>query len=664
VGYLSDSFAAIEGAPPTLELSPGGKAALDAICDTFAPGGNGLPSATELGVPEGILMAIGSNPRESEREQFRELMEAWDTIAAGEGGPAFTSMSQEERERTLLAWADSEAVEQRAAFQALRKGALICYYAMPWTGEGPNPIDEALGYPGPLGPPENPPPKTIEPLEITADTELECDVVVVGSGAGGGTAAGVLSQAGLDVVVVEAGGYYSEEDFDGAELSGNARLYLGGGGIASGDQSIGLLAGCCLGGGTVVNYTWCFRPPDHVREEWQDRLGLDDWNGPDFDESLDAVWQRLSISSESSIPSERDRLMRAGLEKLGWHSEVMQRNCIGCTEEVCRLCHYGCQIGAEQSTTKTWLQDAYEAGARMVVNAPVERVIIEGGEARGVEATTLDGHRITVRSRAVAVAAGGINTPAVLARSGLDHPLVGKNLMLHPVLIIWGIFDEEVKPWAGVLGSTFSDQLLDMGEGYGVKYEHAANPPSLLAVFAPWRGAEHNAELMQSLNHTAGFGCLMRVRGAGEVGVDSDGLPTVSWALSEFDRANMRRAMDGAAQILEAAGARRIYSSHAAWVAYEPGADGGRERWLAAADAAGWDAGQVTLGAFHIMGTAAMGTSRERSVCGPDGQTWDCRNLYVVDGAVLPTGLGVNPMVTIEAAAHKIARGMAAALAR
>ena len=647
-----------------MELSPGGKAALDAICDTFAPGGNGLPSATELGVPEGILMAIGSNPRESEREQFRELMEAWDTIAAGDGGPAFTSMSQEKRERTLLAWADSEAVEQRAAFQALRKGALICYYAMPWTGEGPNPIDEALGYPGPLGPPENPPPKTIEPLEITADTELECDVVVVGSGAGGGTAAGVLSQAGLDVVVVEAGGYYSEEDFDGAELSGNARLYLGGGGIASGDQSIGLLAGCCLGGGTVVNYTWCFRPPDHVRQEWQDRLGLDDWNGSDFDESLDAVWQRLSISSESSIPSERDRLMRAGLEKLGWHSEVMQRNCIGCTEEVCRLCHYGCQIGAKQSTTKTWLQDAYEAGARMVVNAPVERVIIEGGEARGVEATTLDGHRVTVRSRAVAVAAGGINTPAVLARSGLDHPLVGKNLMLHPVLIIWGIFDEEVKPWAGVLGSTFSDQLLDMGEGYGVKYEHAANPPSLLAVFAPWRGAEHNAELMQSLNHTAGFGCLMRVRGAGEVGVDTDGLPTVSWALSEFDRANMRRAMDGAAQILEAAGARRVYSSHAAWVAYEPGADGGRERWLAAADAAGWDAGQVTLGAFHIMGTAAMGTSRERSVCGPDGQTWDCRNLYVVDGAVLPTGLGVNPMVTIEAAAHKIARGMAAALAR
>ena len=608
-------------------------------------------------------MAIGGNPREFEREQFRELIEAWDTIAGGEGAAPFTSMSQEERERTLLAWADSQAVEQRAAFQALRKGTLFTYYTLPWAGEGPNPIDEALGYPGPLGPPQNPPPKTIEPLAITGDTDLECDVVVVGSGAGGGTAAGVLAQAGLDVVVVEAGGYFSEEDFDGAELAGSARLYLGGGGIATGDQSIGLLAGSCLGGGTVVNYTWCFRPPDHVRQEWQDRLGLDDWNGPDFDESLDAVWERLSISSESSIPSERDKIMRRALEQLGWHSEVMQRNCVGCTEEVCRLCHYGCQIGAKQSTTKTWLQDAYDNGARIIVNAPVERVVIEDGDARGIEATTLDGHKLTVKARAVAAAAGGINTPALLGRSGLDNPRVGKNLMVHPVLIIWGIFDEEVKPWSGVLGSTFSDEMLDMGEGYGVKYEHAANPPSLLAVFAPWRSAEHNAELMQSLNHTAGFGCLMRVRGAGEVELGSDGLPTVTWALSDFDRANMRKAMDGAAQILEAAGAKRVYSSHAGWVSYEPGADGGREQWLKDADAAGWDAAEVTLGAFHLMGTAAMGSSREKSVCGPDGQTWDCKGLYVVDGAVLPTGLGVNPMVTIEAAAHKIARGMAKALA-
>ena len=576
-----------------LTISGKARKALDAICDTFVPGEDGLPSATELGVPEAMLTAVGSSPSATEQAQFAGLLDAWDAD--------FPSLSQAKRETELLAWCDSPDVGQRAAFQALRKGILLSYYCLPWQGEGPNPVDDALGYPGPLGPPENPPPKTIEPLAITADTELDCDVVVVGSGAGGGTAAGVLAAAGLDVVVVEAGGYYSEEDFDGAELPGYARLYLNGGGVATDDQSIGLLAGSCLGGGTVVNYTWCFRPPDFVREDWKQRFGLSDWAGQDFDDSLDAVWERISISSESSIPSARDHAMRAGLEKLGWHSEVMQRNCKGCQEEVCRLCHYGCQIGAKQSTMKTWLQDAYDNGARIVVNAPVQRVLLEGEAARGVEGVTLDGHKLTVRSRAVALAAGAIHTPAIMLRSGMGGA-VGQNLMLHPVLITWGMFEEEVQPWAGTIGATFSDEYLDLGEGYGIKYEHAATPPSILAIFAPWRGSRESAELMQSLRYTAGYGALQRARDGGEVVIDGEGLPVARWALSDFDRDVMRRGLDGAAQILEAGGARKVYSSHAGWVSYEPGAgNGGRASLLEAADRCGWGQAQVTLGSFHLM---------------------------------------------------------------
>jgi choline dehydrogenase-like flavoprotein len=646
----------------TLTLSGNARKALDSICDSFVPGGNGLPSATERGVPEAVIMAVGDGPSEAEINQFAGVMEAWDTQIAGTEQAPFSSLSQEERERTLLAMADGPDVQGRAGFQALRKGILLSYYCLPHEGEGPNPVDEALGYPGPLGPPTDPPPKTIQPLAVGEDTELECDVCVVGSGAGGGTAAGVLASAGLDVVVLEAGGYYSEEDFDGAELSGYARMYLNGGGIATEDQSIGLLAGACLGGGTTVNYTWCFRPPDFVREDWKQRFGLDDWAGRDFDDSLDAVWERISISPESSIPSERDHVMRAGLESLGWHSEVMQRNCKGCKEEVCRLCHYGCQIGAKQSTMKTWLQDAYDAGARILVHTPADRVTIDAGRVTGVEAHTVDGHKVTVRAKAVALAAGAIHTPAIMVRSGMGGQ-VGKNLMLHPVLITWGIFDEEIRPWDGTLGATFSDELLDMGEGYGIKYEQAATPPSVLAIFAPWRGSRESAELMQSMKYTAGYGALQRARDGGEVVVGPDGLPYPRWALSDFDRDVMRKGLDGAARILEAGGARRIYSSHAGWVSYEPGKNGGREGLLEAADRCGWGAAQVTLGAFHIMGTARMGSSRENSVCNPDGEAWDVGGLYVVDGAVLPTGLGVNPMVTIEAAAHRIARGLAERLA-
>jgi long-chain-alcohol oxidase len=637
----------------TINLSAGGRASLDAICDTFVPGANGLPAATEIGVPDVILGAMGANPSADVRDGFAGLIEGWDS--------GFAGLSQADRERFLLSWCDSEDVMQRAAFQALRKLTMVMYYTVPWQGEGPNPVDQAIGYPGPHGKLTNAPKKTIEPLRIAEDTELDCDVVIVGSGAGGGTAAGVLAKAGLDVVLVEAGGYFSEEDFDGAELDGYARLYLGGGGVPTPDQSIGLLAGFCLGGGTTVNYTWCFRPPDHVRDDWRERFGLEEWAGPEFDESLDAVWDRIHVNSENSMPSLRDERFREGLAKLGWDSQVMQRNAVGCREEICGQCHYGCPLGAKQSTFKTWLQDAYDAGARIVVNAPVERVLIEGGEAKGIEATTMDGHKLTVRARAVAVAAGAINTPALLVRSRLDNPNVGKNLMIHPVLLVWAMFEQEVLPWTGVFGATFCDEFLDMGEGYGVKYMHASAHPSDLAVFAPWRGAAEHAELMHGLRYTGGFGVLQRARGAGEIVVGSDGLPAPVWGLSDFDRDVMRKGLDGMTQILEAGGARRIYTSHAGWISYDPG-NGGREELLKAADDYGWGPAQVTLGSFHLMGTAHMSANREGSVCDPTGEAWDARNLFVVDGAVLPTALGVNPMVTIEAAAHKIARGMAAKL--
>jgi choline dehydrogenase-like flavoprotein len=383
--------------------------------------------------------------------------------------------------------------------------------------------------------------------------------------------------------------------------------------------------------------------------------------GKDFDDSLDAVWDRIHVNSANSVPSLRDMRFREGLSKLGWDSQVMQRNVLGCSEQICGQCHYGCPIGAKQSTVKTWLQDAYDAGARIVVDAPVEKVLIEKGEARGVEATTSDGHKLTVRARAVAAAAGAINTPALLARSGLDNPNVGKNLMLHPVLLVWAMFEEEVLPWTGVFGSTFCDEFLDLGEGYGVKYMHASAHPSDLAVFAPWRGASEHSELMQSLRYTGGFGILQRARDGGEIVVGKDGLPTPIWKLSDFDRGVMRKGLDGLAQILEAGGARRIYTSHAGWVSYDPGNEG-CEKMLKAADDYGWGPAQVTLGSFHLMGTAHMGSSRESSVCDSNGEAWDARNLFVVDGAVLPTGLGVNPMITIEAAAHKIARGIAAKL--
>jgi choline dehydrogenase-like flavoprotein len=401
-----------------------------------------------------------------------------------------------------------------------------------------------------------------------------------------------------------------------------------------------------------------------VRAEWAREHGLETVTGAEFDRSLDAVWERIGVNAEHSVPSRRDETIRAGMDRLGWEWEVMQRNVRGCTAEVCRLCHYGCQLGAKQSTLRTWVQDAHEAGARILVETRAERVLAEGGAAAGVEARTRAGRRVTVRARAVVSACGALHTPVLLARSGVRSPALGKHLRLHPVLVIWGQFDDEMRPWEGMLSATYSDRDADMdGRGYGVKYEHVAIPPSILLSFSPWRGGREHAELMQALRHTGGLGLLLRDHGVGEVRTGRDGEPVVRYRLAPDDVRHMRRGLRGAAQVVEAMGARRIYSSHSKWVAYEPGRRGDLESFCGDADACGWGAGQAQIVSFHIMGSARMGRSPIDSVCDPGGEVWSMPGLYVLDGSAFPTASGVNPMVTIEALAHMNARALAARLA-
>jgi long-chain-alcohol oxidase len=640
--------------------------ALEEICDVFCPpGGGGAPSARELGVAQALLDAVSLNPRETERKQLAGLLSLWDTRLLGAVGGAglnrFSSLSREQQEQVLLSWGDSRAPHRRAVFQALRKGALLFYYMLPGPGGARNPAWDAIGYDGPLGKLDGAPPKALTITPIERDERLACDVVIVGSGAGGGGAAAVLAGAGLDVVVIESGDYYDDEDFDGSELGALTRYYMGAP-QASHDQSIGLLAGSCLGGGTVVNYTTSFKTPDDVRAEWAS-FGVPAFASGDYTASLDAVTERLGVNQEHNDPSTREQKLREGCVKLGWHVDAMPRGVRHCAQgRECGYCGLGCRVGAKQSVVKTWLADANSAGTRLLVRTRVAKVLVEGGAARGVVGKTLEGHQVTVRARAVIAACGAIHTPALLKRSGLQNQNIGKHLKLHPATAVWGVFDEELKTWEGVMQALYSDQHRNLRDGYGLKYETAANHPHLLISFAPWRGAREHLGLMEGLSSSVPIGVLLRDRDGGEVRVGRDGEPIVRYKLSAFDTAHLRTGLDGAAQILEAAGARRIFSSQTKWVAYQPGRSGSRERFLSDADSAGYGAGRLALGSFHIMGSARMGGSPVTSVCDPTGQTWDVRDLYVFDGSAFPTASGVNPQISIQAIAHMGARGLAARL--
>jgi long-chain-alcohol oxidase len=582
-------------------LSAPRRAALEAIADTFAPG------AAERGVADAFLEKFASRLPAGEQARLSALLGIF-------AARRFHRLPRSRRERVLLAWGRSRLPLRRAGFNALRKGLLLLAWTLPGA-----PWEE-LGYPGPRGPNPEAPPKPLSPVAPEGEPELSCDVCVVGSGAGGGAAAAVLAAAGLDVVVLEAGGYFGPQDFDGAELAGLERMYLDAGAAATADQGVAILAGSCLGGGTVVNYTTSFRTPDGVREEWGGPFATDA-----FTRSLDTVWERLAVNTDHNRVPAREKKARAGLERLGWHVDAMPRDVQGCDQGlVCGYYPFGCRLGAKQSSDRTWLVDAERAGARILAGTRADRI---------APGPRVEAGPVTVRARAVVVACGAIHTPALLRRSGLGNRFVGRNLFLHPVVGALGYFDEAIRPWDGTMQALYSDELADLDAGYGARFETTATHPGFVAAFLPWQGGEQHRELMRGLARAAPLGVLLRDREGGEVRVRRDGTPAARYRLSAYDARHLQIGLEGAVRVLEAAGARRVVTS-------EP-----------------------SLFSFHQMGTARMGASPESSACDWEGALWERRDVVVCDGSAFPTSSGVNPMVTISALAHMNAGALASRLA-
>lgn len=638
------------------------RAAMALIADTFVPGSGTAPAASATGSIDFALSMASKNPRASEIKQLTTLLNLWDSRGLGlalTGRPRrFSDLTQAQREQVLLSLGDSRIGAKRALFAAL-KGASVAPYYM---AGGPA-VWDSIGYPGPLGVREGAPAPTITPVPVTADVTLECDVVIVGSGAGGGTAAGVLSAAGLDVIVLEAGEYHDEADFDGGEEHGFGDLYAPAPQATIEGQML-LLAGRGVGGGTVVNYSTSFRTPDRVREEWAGH-GVPQFATGEYAASMDAVCDRLGVNTDHDKAANRDAVMERGARALGWDVAAMPRNVVGCDQDVeCGRCGLGCRLGAKQSTAKTWLSDAAGRGARILTGVNVRTVDQSGGRASGVTGRTAAGHTVTVKARAVVAAGGAIQTPALLQRSGLRNPNIGRHLRLHPATAVMGVVDERVEPWTGAMQSRYVDHMADLdGDGYGVIFETASMTPGFASNFVGWRGAEDFRQRMSDAPHIVGIGVLVRDKDSvGTVKAGKDGEPVVRYRLSPTDTDHLFRGFGGAARILEAVGARAVHSPHQRTVTFHPGKQGSPESFEADCRREGAAPARLAVGSFHILGSARMGGSAATSAVDPDGQTWDLPGLYVADASCFPTASGVNPMISIESIAHMNATRLAARL--
>jgi len=685
-GYIRDNAAqktqrraTRPSATPVTILTQEERTTLEALCAAF------LPSLEpEPGDDSGLFRADADSRKVAARiedtfgvlgegEQgrlrlFLKLLNQPLFIALQNGRPArFSSLSVRGAEGVLISLASSRLADLRSGFQAIRRLATFHFYSA-YTGLSPDPVWSAIGY----APPTNPPaaPAALHLTRITRDTTIECDACVIGSGAGGGVVAARLAEAGMKVLVLEAASDWQSVEFDQREEQGTRELYLDRGTTTTRDLSLSLLAGASLGGGTTINWQTSLRTPDNVRAEWAESSGCEHFAGDSFGASLDAVCERLAVSTTESAVNANNAALRDGCHSLGYDWSLIPRNSIGCDIEQCGNCVYGCRHGGKQSTTVTFLRDAQAFGnTQIIAKCRADRVEVEGGRARGVSATVTgdDGSKysLTVNAKIVVAACGSLHTPALLLRSGVRLRHLGKNLHLHPTTGIGAVFSGRIAAWHGPPQTIVCNEFALLQGGYGFRIETAPAHPGLLALATPWTGARQHRQQMQTSANKALLIVLVRDRSAGTVTIDRHGRPLLDYRPGAGERAMLREGMARASRILHAAGAEGIQTLHTVPLSMgnagrgEANHSANIESLCSAIAQSRTGDNHLALFSAHQMGTCRMGKGPSTAVCNERGEVFGVGGLFIGDASAFPGSSGVNPMITIMALAHHTAARIA-----
>ncbi len=496
---------------------------------------------------------------------------------------------------------------------------------------------------------------------------LECDVAIVGSGAGAGITAELLTQAGLTVVIVEEGPLKSSSDFRQRESDAYPQLYQEAASRKTADKAITILQGRCVGGSTTVNWTSSFRTPPRTLAYWLEHFGLEGFDAQTLAPWFDAAERRLSIAPWTVAPNANNSLLLRGAAKLGLSSSVIARNVRGCWN--LGSCGMGCPTNAKQSMLVTTIPAAMDRGATLLVQTRAQRVLIEGTRAVGLVCAGVGadgiarGSATTVRARHVVVAGGAINSPALLMRSDAEDPyrLLGSRTFLHPTTLSAAVFDERVAGWEGAPQTVYSDHFLDITpiDGpIGLKIEAPPLHPMIFSTTMGGFGREMG-ETLAAFPHTHALISLLRdgfhaQSPGGRVSLRRDGTPLLDYPLNAFVMDGARRSLLLMAQIQFAAGAKRVMVGHE-WAPAYTSWDQAREAILALP----MKPLVTRMVSAHVMGGCGMAGDERRGVVKPDGTHWQIERLSVHDGSIFPTSIGANPQLSIYGIVSRMASGLA-----
>ncbi|TCD22587.1 GMC family oxidoreductase [Pseudomonas sp. IC_126] len=503
---------------------------------------------------------------------------------------------------------------------------------------------------------------------LEQDITLEADIAIVGSGAGGGTSAEILSAAGFKVLLIEEGPLRSSRDFDMQEPAAYASLYQEAIGRTSKDGAITILQGRAVGGSTLVNWTSSFRTPTQTLEHWAREHAVKGLSPKTLAPWFERMERRLGVELWQLPPNANNQVIRDGCEALGYSWAVIPRNVRGCWN--LGYCGMGCPTNAKQSMLVTTIPASLDAGGELLYLARAERLVVERERVTALECLAMDsrcvaptGRKIRVRARHYILAGGGINTPAILLRSDVPdpHQRLGRRTFLHLVNFSAAQFDKVINPFYGAPQSVYSDQFQwDDGTGGRMSYKLEVPPihPALAATLLGRFGVD-NALRMQQLPHTNAMLALMRDgfhpdSAEGQVQLRSDGSPTLDYRMTSYTWDGIRRAYHSMAEIQFAAGAKAVLPLHNDAI-YANSL--GQARQII--DALSPELYRTRLGSAHVMGGCAMGEDPRQAVTDSLGRHHQLDNLSIHDGSLFPTSIGANPQLSIYALTAKLSSQLA-----
>ena len=610
-------------------------AAVLALAEAIIPGGEHVRRVDETSVLHTLDLL---------EHVFPHLSKVWgksalffDHLAILGTGKRFRDLDHARQETMLARWEASPTL----------RGPLIAFmFALKMTHFDQREVYEGLG--GKLNVVNNLEParwleQVIDAGRYDGDRDIECDVVVVGTGAGGAVVGRELADKGHAVVFVEEGRLVRRDEFTGSSVKAHREFYRGG--LSAGNNLFPVFMGKMVGGSTAVNGGTCFRTPPWVMDRWCEEMRSDDFTPGELERHFKRVESILQVepAKRQYIGKIADVFSR-GCDALGWSHFTITRNAPGC--EGSGFCDFGCRTDARRSTNISYVPPALAKGALLITKLRAERVLIERGRAVGIEGVGPDGKTIRVRGRAVIMAGGAVPTPLFLMKQGLcgSSGQLGRNLTLHPSGGLSAIFDDEIRGWESIPQGYGCDQFVKDG----ILLTAAQPDINRASVMFPF-GGDRLMELMDGLAHVAGFALLIADQARGRVVLDYQGAAVVHYRLTPEDVARYHDGLIKMSEICWAAGAKRVLPAIFGWPSIDSRKD--HERFASAKLAAS----DLLLTSYHPLGTCKMGSDPKRSVVDLSHETHDLPGLFIVDGSTVSGPLGVNPQLTIMALATRAA---------